>query len=124
MASPKSIVGKLKRLSPENVKIVIFHIKKKKIKTISTQTKLAKFQVFTTDHGSTNISQKDRVSYLYIQADISIPKHIPVNTGKTISVCFGFFLLIPVGEMAQHFRVNFQKYLPKADGMENLAQMV
>lgn len=33
-----------------------------------------------------------------------------------------FLFIIPVGEIAEDFRVNSQKYLPKADSMENFGQ--
>lgn len=38
----------------------------------------------------------------------------PVNMGKPTS-----FSPTLAGEMAEHFRINFQKYLPKADSMGN-----
>jgi len=54
--------------------------------SFSTLKKKAKFQVLSTDHGSTNISQKDGVFYLYLHMGIytRVPTHTPVNRQNNI----------------------------------------
>lgn len=44
-----------------------------------------------------------------------IPTQIPLDRQNNTF----FFSFTPVGQMAEHFRVNFKKYLPQAESMEN-----
>lgn len=108
---PRNTVEKFRLLPPSMLKFSVFRFKNK-VLTSSLQTMEA--LIFL------RISW---VSYVYIHMAIIafIPTHSPANMSKQY-LFFVCLFLIPVGEMAEDFRVNSQKYLPKADSTENFGQ--